>query len=57
MAIGKLFLFDLTMGVDVMHKIISYFSFGIVLLGISYLYQKFSKRLEIEVQVKTEMEE
>lgn len=45
-ALGKLFLFDFTMGVSTIYKIISFFGFGIVLLVISYLYQKFSKYME-----------
>ena len=45
-ALGKLFLFDFTIGVSIGYKIISYFGFGIVLLIISYVYQKFSKMME-----------
>jgi uncharacterized membrane protein len=32
-------------------KIIAYFSFGVLLLGISYLYQKVSSRME-EIQAR-----
>ncbi|PAD30458.1 DUF2339 domain-containing protein [Paenibacillus sp. 7523-1] len=47
---GKMVFYDvglLTTG----SKIIAYFSFGVLLLGISYLYQKVSSRME-EVQAK-----
>jgi len=47
---GKMVFYDvglLTTG----SKIIAYFSFGVLLLGISYLYQKVSSRME-EAQVK-----
>ncbi|CAM2782452.1 DUF2339 domain-containing protein [Paenibacillus taichungensis] len=47
---GKMVFYDvglLTSG----SKIIAYFSFGVLLLGISYLYQKVSSRME-EIQVR-----
>jgi hypothetical protein len=44
-AVGKLFLFDLSF-LETGGKIVSYLSFGVVLLIISYMYQKFSKQLE-----------
>lgn len=40
---GKLFLYDLAFLTE-SNKIIAYFCFGIVLLGISYIYQKVSSR-------------
>ncbi|MDY7224202.1 DUF2339 domain-containing protein [Halalkalibacterium halodurans] len=40
---GKLFLFDLTFLTET-SKILAYFCFGVVLLGISYLYQKVSSK-------------
>jgi len=48
-AVAKLFLVDLyslTQG----HRIISYFAFGITLLGISFVYQYFSKRLTPKIK-------
>jgi uncharacterized membrane protein len=44
-ATGKLLLYDLSL-LNTGHKIIAYFSFGICLLGISYLYQRVSSRME-----------
>lgn len=57
LSIGKLFLFGIAADKPIEYKLISYFSFGIILLGISYLYQKFSKALEVSVPVikQTEM--
>ncbi|MCL2699952.1 MAG: DUF2339 domain-containing protein, partial [Defluviitaleaceae bacterium] len=43
-AVAKLFLIDLS-GLTQGQEIISYFAFGAALLGISYVYQYFSKRL------------
>ena len=43
LAVAKLFLIDLP-GLDGGYRIISYFAFGATLLGISYVYQHFSKR-------------
>ncbi|MFF2911657.1 DUF2339 domain-containing protein [Paenibacillus sp. NPDC057934] len=45
LATGKLLLYDLSL-LGAGHKIIAYFSFGVCLLGISYLYQKVSNRME-----------
>lgn len=56
LATGKLFIFDFSYLAQVEYKVISYFSFGIVLLGISYLYQKFSKLLEVQITVKEQGE-
>jgi len=44
LATGKLLLYDLSL-LTTGSKIIAYFSFGIILLGISYLYQRVSDRL------------
>lgn len=44
---GKLLLFDLNL-MTTSSKIIAYFSFGIVLLGISYIYQRVSNKLKAE---------
>ncbi|MNE42338.1 hypothetical protein D3C80_1364580 [compost metagenome] len=45
LATGKLLLYDLTL-LNTGSKIIAYFSFGLCLLGISYLYQRVSARME-----------
>ena len=45
LATGKLLLYDLTL-LNTGSKIIAYFSFGLCLLGISYLYQRISVRME-----------
>lgn len=45
LATGKLLLYDLTL-LNTGSKIIAYFSFGLCLLGISYLYQRISARME-----------
>jgi uncharacterized membrane protein len=44
-ATGKLFIYDLSY-LETGWKIISYISYGIVLLVISYMYQKYSKQIE-----------
>lgn len=41
-ATAKLFLYD-ARGLWEQYRIVSYFCFGLVLLGISYLYQRFAK--------------
>jgi len=46
LAVAKLFLIDLP-GLDGGYRIVSYFAFGITLLGISYVYQHFSKRFAL----------
>lgn len=48
MAVAKLFLVDLPVLTDG-HRIVSYFAFGATLLGISFVYQYFSKRLALKV--------
>ncbi|WNS42457.1 DUF2339 domain-containing protein [Paenibacillus sp. MMS20-IR301] len=45
LATGKLLLYDLSL-LNTGSKIIAYFSFGLCLLGISYLYQRVSARME-----------
>jgi len=47
MALAKLFFLDLSFLTEIA-KIISYFAFGITLLAISYVYQRFNKKLEIK---------
>ncbi|MBT2290186.1 DUF2339 domain-containing protein [Paenibacillus albidus] len=42
---GKLLLYDLSL-LNTGNKIVAYFSFGVCLLGISYLYQRVSSRME-----------
>ena len=45
-ATGKLFIYDLAF-LRIEGKIISYFSFGLILIGISYLYQKFKRTVDM----------
>lgn len=45
LAITKLFLIDL-INLSQQNKIVSYFTFGVILIAISYLYQYFSKKFE-----------
>jgi uncharacterized membrane protein len=45
-ATGKLVIYDLSF-LSAGSKIIAYFCFGLVLLGISYMYQKVSSKLEV----------
>lgn len=54
-ATGKLLLYDLSL-LGLGSKIIAYFSFGVCLLGISYLYQKVSIRME-EAYAKDEQQQ
>ncbi|WP_238651387.1 DUF2339 domain-containing protein [Paenibacillus piscarius] len=57
LATGKLLLYDLTL-LNTGSKIIAYFSFGLCLLGISYLYQRISARMEeAYAQAETDREE
>ncbi|MDV2684672.1 DUF2339 domain-containing protein [Alkalihalophilus lindianensis] len=46
---GKLFLYDLAFLTET-SKIVAYFGFGVVLLGISYLYQKVSSRQSQDIE-------
>ncbi|MNZ71614.1 hypothetical protein D3C78_899790 [compost metagenome] len=48
---GKMLLFDLNL-MTAGSKIVAYFSFGIVLLGISYIYQRVSSRMKLQGQEK-----
>ncbi|MEN8906781.1 MAG: DUF2339 domain-containing protein [Clostridiales bacterium] len=45
---GKLFIYDLVL-LEVWMRIISYFVFGIVLIGISYIYQHYSRQIQSDV--------
>ena len=49
-AVVKLFLIDLS-GLTQGYRIISYFALGITLIAISFVYQFFSKRLELKENV------
>ena len=49
LSLAKLFMLDIATGVEGMYKILSYFCFGIVLLVISYIYQRFSKQIEMDM--------
>jgi uncharacterized membrane protein len=49
-ATGKMVFYDVSL-LTAGSKIFAYFSFGVLLLGISYLYQKVSSRME-EIQAK-----
>lgn len=49
LAVLKLFLIDLV-GLTQVQQIISYFALGITLLGISFVYQYFNKRLELKLE-------
>ena len=44
-SLGKLFLFDLNSD-DAVKRIIAYFSFGALLIGVSYVYRHFDKELK-----------
>ncbi|MNN73235.1 hypothetical protein D3C81_1893350 [compost metagenome] len=48
---GKMLLFDLNL-MTAGSKIVAYFSFGIVLLGISYIYQRVSNKMKLQDQEK-----
>jgi len=48
LAIAKLFLLDLP-GLTDGHRIVSYFAFGATLLGISFVYQYFSKHFTLKL--------
>ena len=52
-AVAKLFLIDLP-DLTPAYRIVSYFAFGITLLGISFVYQYFSKRLAPKIQEEDE---
>jgi uncharacterized membrane protein len=55
-AVAKLFLIDLwnlTQG----YRIVSYFALGITLIAISFVYQYFSKRLELKEGITIKKEE
>jgi uncharacterized membrane protein len=46
-AVVKLFVLDLT-GLTQGFRILSYFALGVILIAISFVYQYFSKRLELK---------
>lgn len=50
MAVAKLFLLDLSFLSEVA-RIVSYFAFGLTLLAISFVYQYFSKKLEVKGEI------
>jgi len=50
-AVAKLFLVDLP-GLTSEHRIVSYFAFGATLLGISFVYQHFSKRFALKLELE-----
>ena len=52
-AVVKLFLVDLS-GLTQGYRIVSYFALGVILIAISFVYQYFSKKLELKSNVKTE---
>jgi len=49
LSVAKLFLIDLA-GLTQANRIVSYFVLGAVLLGISFVYQYFNKRLELKIE-------
>jgi uncharacterized membrane protein len=55
-AVIKLFLVDLS-GLTQGYRIISYFALGITLIAISFVYQYFSKRLELKKGLKIKKDE
>jgi len=54
-ATTKLFIYDIAL-TKIEYKIISYFVFGIALVGISLMYQKFSKQFEIKNVLKEDVD-
>ena len=48
--VGKLFLIDMS-SLTTGYKIISYFSLGISLVAISFVYQYFNKKLELKEEI------
>ncbi len=48
-AVIKLFIFDFQVNSSI-ERVISYFIFGIVLIGISFVYQKFSKSMLVDIE-------
>ena len=55
-SVVKLFVFDLAI-LTQEFQILSYFIMGAVLVAISFVYQYFSKRLELGVKIKTDAQE
>ncbi len=57
LACAKLFLLDLT-NLSTVGRILAYFTFGLILLGISYLYQKMEKSIHVpDIAAKSSAEE
>ncbi len=56
LSVIKLFLFDLS-SLTQENQVMSYFTLGVVLLAISFVYQYFSKRLEFKVEVSVDEQE
>ena len=54
-AITKLFFFDMPYLNDG-HRVVSFFAFGAILLGISFVYQHFSKHFALKIDI-TKQEE
>lgn len=51
--VAKVFFLDLA-GVSTQQRIISFFIMGVILMGIGYMYQYFSKRLEANIELDKE---
>ena len=51
LSVGKVFLLDLT-GLSQPQRIVSFIVMGVVLMGISYVYQIFNKRLELTLDTE-----
>jgi len=56
LTVGKVFLLDLT-GLSQPQRIVSFIVMGVVLMGISYVYQIFNKRLELTLEIEEQQEE
>ncbi|MCL2362695.1 MAG: DUF2339 domain-containing protein [Defluviitaleaceae bacterium] len=55
LAVAKVFILDLT-GLSLEQRIASFFVMGILLVGIGFMYQYFSKKLEIRLELPEEHE-
>jgi hypothetical protein len=56
LTVAKLFLIDLA-SLTEGYRIVSYFSLGLTLVAISFVYQYFSKRLELKLEVADDVSE
>jgi len=56
LAVGKVFLLDLV-GLGIEQRIISFFVMGVMLTGIGFIYQQFSKRMEAKLELAEKAEE